>query len=551
MTDFIEAVLIKDSRIDNIRSTLGFGVFSGASSVNYQQYGALSQNANQMVFNCQIPSEQTLIDRNVMIQATYKVKLIISNVAKNATAFNYGLGESFQAFPIHSSIKNMTSTINNVSTTVNTQDILQSLLKMIDPRELQRYNAGCPSMPDLYFNNYADSTGTAGDPTADYKSAGYDNLLLPRGSHPLKSINVVHNITAGGTDASLVSTNVLDTFIITLESQFTEPLMTSPFLFGGKNNDTNQALFGITCINLVINLDTSLKRFFSTNNTGNISIAFDETNPITDAKLLFTFLNIQETDKLPKRNIVNYIDYPVFVSADTDTIAPNATKTIISNNYNLNQIPDLLIVSVRRPMASMTIKNTNSFLPIRNISINFNNTSGLLSTATPSDLFRLSKMNGSVQTFYEFWGYAGKTNTTPAVNTLANYQYPTSGSLLVLNPAKDLGLPYYLSNSSIGNYNIQFKIDVINNTTDTFIPEIVILTANSGILVNGEDNSDIYTGLLTRELIVNAVVKQDGIPSSSYNRLVGGGRGDSRGDNKNEIINDDIGVLSKLDSLVK
>jgi hypothetical protein len=256
--DFIEPVLIKDSRIDNIRSTLGYGVFSGGSQVNYQQYGAISQNTNQMIFNCQIPSEQTLIDRNVMIQATYKVKLTVSGVAAGATAFNYGLGESFQAFPIHSSIKTMTSTINNVSSTVNMQDILQSLLKMIDPKDLQKYNAGCPTMPDLYFNNYADSTGSAGDPTADYKSAGYDNLLLPRGSHPLKSITVLHTKNAGGTDSSLVSTNINDIFVITLESQFTEPLLISPFLFGGKNNDTNQALYGITCYNLVINLDTSL-----------------------------------------------------------------------------------------------------------------------------------------------------------------------------------------------------------------------------------------------------------------------------------------------------
>jgi hypothetical protein len=525
MTDFINPINTKDPRIENITDKLNFPVYSGASLNSYYQFGSISANNNQIIFNCAIPSENTIIDRNILINATYKIKLNITGVAVGATAFNYGLGECFQAFPIHSSIKNMTCSLNNTSFSINTQDVLQPLLKMIEPRELQRYNGMSPTMPDLYFNKYIDAVGSKADPTADYKESGYDNQLIPRGAHPLKSITVLHTKTAGGTDASLVSTNVNDTWVITLESEFTEPLLISPFLFHSKHNYNNQGIYGISTFNLSINIDTSLKRFFTTNTTNinNISISFDTDNPITNANLLFNFLNIQETDDdLPTKNIVPYIDYPVYISADSDVINAGQTKTLFSQNFQLNQVPDLLILCVRRPMATMNIGNTNSFLPIRNISINFNNKSGILSSATTQDLYRLSKVNGSVQSWYEFWGYAGKQNTNPAITTIGQYLYTTSGSLVIINPTKDLGLPYYLSNGSIGNYNIQFKISVINNTPDNFVPEIVIITANSGFLINNSGETEIYTGILSKEIVVETLFNKNKIPINS-NPLIGSG----------------------------
>lgn len=550
MTDFINPIVIKDSRIENISDTVGYGVFSGASTSTYQQFPAVSSSSSQIIFNCPIPSENTLIDRSVLIQATYRIKLTITNVPNKSTAFSYGNGESFQAFPINSSIKNMTATINNNSFSINSQDVLQQLIKLIDVRELQKYNGMCPTMPDIYFNNYGNVAGNNADVTGDLLKSGYDNFMVPRGSHALKSITVQHLVGGALKDTSLTSTNATDVFNVYLESEFTEPLFLSPFLFGGKDDFNNQALTGINNISLVINLDTSLKRFFSSNSTFDINIQFAEDNPITDAKLLFNFLTIQETDKIKRRNIVNYIDYPVFISNNESILNNGLTRTIVSNNYQLNQIPDLLIIACRRTYRDITIKQTNSYLPIRNISINFNNSSCLLSSATPQNLWRMSRINGSQQSWNEFWGYAGKSNSTPANNIIGNYTISTSGSLIVINPARDLSLPYYLSNGSIGSYNIQFKIDVINNTGVDIYPEIVLITANSGIMVNDSGNTDIYTGLLTKELVVNANINKFSIPSASYNRLVGGSSSIEDNIDKNNT-NKDVNVNSKLNKLTK
>lgn len=550
MSDFINPIVIKDSRIENLTDNIGYGVFSGASSSTYQQYPAVSATASQIIFNCPIPSENILIDRSVLIQATYTIKLTITKVTAGTTAFNYALGECFQAFPINSSIKNMTATINNNSFSINSQDVLQQLIKLIDTKELQKYNGMCPTMPDMYFNRYIDTVASKADVTGDYRASGFDNFLVPRGAHPLKSITVNHILAGGGNDTKLTSTNINDIFHIYLEAEFTEPLFLSPFLFGGKDDFNNQSLTGVNNINLIMNLDTSLKRIFSSNNQNTISIQFSENDPIKSAKLLFNFLTIQETDKIKTRNIVNYIDYPVFISNDESIINAGNTRTIISNNYQLNQIPDLIIICCRRPYRSTEITHTNSFLPIRNISVNFNNSSGLLSSATPQNLWRMSRINGSQQSWNEFWGYAGKANTDPNNTILTQYLYTTSGSIIIINPSRDLGLPYYLSNGSVGNYNIQLKLDVINNNADNFSPELVVICANSGIMVNDNGNTDIYTGLLTKELVVNANLNKSSIPSASYNRLVGGNNNINDIDNT-EPNNNDESINSKLNKLVK
>ena len=112
-------------------------------------------------------------------------------------------------------------------------------------------------------------------------------------------------------------------------------------------------------------------------------------------------------------------------------------------------------------MSSQTWTDPNFFLTINSISISFNNTSGILSTANPNQLYNISVRNGSSQTFYEFSGFAQNNSTgtvtvdgqvVQVVNATPGkpIQVGTTGSMLVLNPSMDFNLPSYLSASSLG-----------------------------------------------------------------------------------------------------
>jgi hypothetical protein len=103
----------------------------------------------------------------------------------------------------------------------------------------------------------------------------------------------------------------------------------------------------------------------------------------------------------------------------------------------------------------------------------------------------------------------------------------TTGSLLVISPSQALSLPSMLSSGSIGQFNFQITINCTNPYGVSVTPEIVVITANSGIMVNQSGSSAVYTGILTRQMVVDTAIGKN-VPSvevPEYTRMVGGKMG--------------------------
>lgn len=540
MSSDFSPYLVKDGRINNISPVIPYSVFSGASQNTYQTFNATSTSTSQISFNVSIPSENTILDRNVLISANYKFTISLTGGTKAGDVLmKYGFTDAFQAFPLNSSITSINATINNTSVSVNTQDVLPLLLKMIPPRELAKYQGSTPTLVDSV--NFTTSGGYAKPDYATQVSENYNPLgsihntthdgIVPRGSYPLTSITVVNS--KGGGDANKL-TVITDTNTISAEIQavFTEPLFLSPFIFAGLNDSSNQGFVGLNTLNLNINIDTSLKRFWSkypelaAGSTGVFSITL---NSITDAKLMLNFLTTQITDMVQAKNVIPFTDYPRYITGVTNssTITKNGgSNTIKSQNIQLNQIPDLFIIALRKPLNTQTITDPNIFLPIRNISINFNNASGLLSSATQNQLWEMSRDNGVQQSWLEWSGRANSyssTLDTVAITDVSQLMRLTAGSILAINPAKDLSLPPNLSNGVIGQFNFQIDVTGINYTSADIIPELVIIPVNSGVFTTIAGTSSITTGLLTSQLV--ASINSGGFQSVSSlrnHRLIGG-----------------------------
>lgn len=537
MSADIAPYLIKDSRINEIKPVVPYSVYSGASQNTYQTFNATSSSTSQISFNVSVPSENTILDRNVMIQATYKFTIAITGATKaNDVLMKYGFSDAFQAFPLNSSITSINATINNTSVSVNTQDVLPLLLKMIPQRELAKYQGTCPTFVDsIGFTgaggyskpDYTTQTSENFNPLGSLFSTTHDGIL-PRGAFPLNTITV----TNAGSANKLTIAADNGTASVELTAVLTEPLFLSPFIFAGLNEGTNQGFVGLNTLNLNINVDTSLKRFWSkfpelqAGSTGAYTITL---NSITDAKLMLNFLTTQITDMVQAKNVIPFTDYPRYITGVTNssTITKNGgTNTIKSQNIQLNQIPDLFIMALRKPLNTQTITDPNLFLPIKNISINFNNASGLLSSATQQQLWEMSRDNGVQQSWLEWSGRANSyysTLDTTAITDVAQLMRLTAGSVLVINPAKDLSLPPNLSNGCIGQFNFQIDITGINYTSADIIPELVIIPVNSGVFTTIAGSSSITTGLLTSQVV--ATIASSGgasISSSRNHRLIGG-----------------------------
>ena len=113
----LSTVLISDSRYNDITSSVTIGVKDGPASVIHQKYQHNSNSTSSTLFNVNVPSENTLIDRNIHIEGTVSCYYEAS-VAAGETVSVY------VAFPLNQALQSATLTLNNSKLSIQTQDIL-------------------------------------------------------------------------------------------------------------------------------------------------------------------------------------------------------------------------------------------------------------------------------------------------------------------------------------------------------------------------------------------------------------------------------------------
>jgi hypothetical protein len=602
---------------DNIK----YAVIKGGQNVTPSQFKARSTSNNQLVFNIQVPSEQTLIDRRVLLQTdltlivqsrqaqwTYPVSpagpAVVIPVAVSAVpGCALGSVSGLAPYPLHNMMTVASATINNNTVSINMKDVLPAIIRMLDKKELGAYNGMSATATDS-FQNYSDQFYGV-SPSTGCLNMGLDTDMVGRGSVILKAYS----------KSAVVAGVCTETFTWHLS----EALMLSPFIYSNPKSN-GQAFYGIQNMNIVLNIGSDLSRVFrgcgqpqnigaystvlggypivatdpfpsqagiiptgSTTTQGGggpdgvtlpwiVSVApgngGENNSMFANTYLLFTFLTAHPSDLFPARNIVPYYELPRYITSQPVaaplTITNAWTIGTIGNSYvsnldtlsggtiftsqtlQLNQIPDKLIVYIRKQGQSWS--DSDSYLPITGISINFNNNSGLLSASRTEDLYRMAKDNGSNQSWNEWVGYQQTlvklsdngtfipaqngvytgTNQDIASRYEETFFYPTAtvGGCLVLEFGKDIQLiEDFFAPGSLGNFNIQVQLRYQNNNQslmkDSTI-EMVMITMNSGVFVCERGTSSTYTGILTRADVLEAS-EQDAYTRSDVQRLVGGG----------------------------
>ena len=596
-------ILVKDDRlevVDNIK----YAVIKGGQNVTAAQFGAISQSNSQLVFNIQVPSEQTLIDRRVMLEADFKIQVTScgytwgaarTNITKVVgTGCGYGQTASLAPYPLHQVMTVASATINNNTVSVNIRDVLPAIQRLLEERELSSYNGTTPNYTDPLYS-YADALVSSNNPLAgQYTSADPD--FNGRGSIALTSY-----------DIDVTGANAVETFGFHIN----EPLMISPFIYSNPKCN-GQGFYGIQNMNIVLNLGDFKRAFrglvgvngapgsdsgvagpiaysaatvfaspggdvINTTAAGQSLGVLLDVQPVTSgnsgsmfsrAALKFMFLTPHPSDLMPARNIVPYYELPRYITSNplqgsraslvasrANGVIPYSTvdgTTFISQTLQLNQIPDKLIVFVRKTLGTQNWGDSDSQLPIRKISINFNNNSGILASATCEDLYRMSKDNGSNQNWQQWVGVGNSRASSSYITSVAGattgitekglgaalggnlvssgiWSVQTCGSMLVLEFGHDIQLVEdFFAPGSLGNFNIQLQLTCDNqfvksvgsNAGDIGV-ELVMITMNSGVFVCERGTSSTYTGILTRADVLEAS-EQDAYTRSDVQRMVGG-----------------------------
>lgn len=549
-----------DPRI--IQTKPKYAVEKGAASLTNVSVQAQTADSSSCQFNIQVPSENVFVDRAVQWQAT-AVATIVVTVANGPIP----AGTSLQgliapaAFPLHQAVTQMSATINDATVTVNTQDVLPQVLRLADMRDARRQRT-CPTMLDRYAR-YPDSRVVKNSPLLAWDETKNSDEVPNGGFNGFYFATDATGVTpAVGTISVPVSVGGVDyvngqpvapaaglpngpyTFHVAVSS--VEKLLLPPFIFSDQD-ELSTGLFGVQNFQVQMNIAPSPSRAFRV--TPSLTLVDPTTGLVTGATLSLTsaawsttggkaamwvtqpslavqFLTPSLDVPLPPKSIVPYMEFPRYISTPATAVPASTSLTtastqLTSNTITLPNIPDYLVVYVK-PSSYTNSTHGDWSLPITKISLNFDNFSGLLSTMTQEQLYGMSVHNGVDMDWNEWSGYGYvpfSVDATPLVRS--GGRVGLAGGPLVLRPGRDFSLQSGQACGLVGNFTLQFNLEVQNFTGASQTPNIYVVPISSGFFETIKGSSRIIKGVLTEQDILGAPARA---PGDDLERPVGGAK---------------------------
>jgi len=517
----LSTVLISDSRYADITSSVTIGVKDGPASVIHQKYQTNSNSTSSTLFNINVPSENTLIDRNLHVEGTLSCYYETTVASDDSITFKIVPS----AFPMNQALQSATITLNNAKTSVQTQDVLQVYLKQFDQKFLSKHCQMTPSYVDKYYGKVIDAATNDGSGSymSGIESAEKDSDTVGRFNENFSVIVSVNDIVLNDDEGEYTVTNDSAVAVIVkvkCSVIVSEPLLGLPTA-EMKEGESNY--LGINNLELFLQWNDMRNCFYISGSSLWKSYAGDYENRLVlneSARLNLKYMSLHASQysKLNSRNVLPYDEMVCYKRLFTGS---DATTQMVTDVISMTQIPGYIYMVVRPQYNSMKAQFSNHLcFPITGLNITFNNVSGLLTSYSQNDLYMMSRRNGSQQTWSEFRGLVKSKN---------GGEYAGIGSIIVINPTADLGLSDYLSSGSLGQFSFQATVTYANILGHTFgeptivapdqfqAIEIATIVTYGGLLINDKGVSSSMTGMLTKQAVLES--KSGNNPTVNYEEI--------------------------------
>lgn len=536
-----------------------YAVNKSALSLTNSPYQAISASSSQHTYNINVPSQNVFVDRAIDWSSGVKLNFRISCAGSpqplagvnNQAVVVFGRDLALCAFPLTSLVNTTTATINDTSVTINTDTVFREVLRLTDYKK-NRISRTCPTMLDK-FAEYSSANNAVNSPLADYL-AQTESAERPNGAwHQIRFINPNNgNVLVGGTNGAplnYVFDGVTVNFVsgipcrtpapaaepafypLAIEFFSTEKLILSPFIFANAC-EWDTGLFGVNNIQLVLNMKAEIQRVLRNNpNSGrNLldgSVAYNATgtSPFISPTVNVQYLTPSLDLPLPPKSVVPYMEFPRYLTTTTLSVPAQQEAQIQSQTIVLPQIPDALLIYVKPGSYSDT--EGDWYLPIRRITVNFDNFAGLLSSHTAEQLYSMSVHNGLDMDWSMYSGEgvsAALGGTNVPDGAVQPFRVQTVGGFLVLKPGQDITLQSGQAPGLIGNFTLQFTVTVYNPRQLLAVnnPVLYVISVNSGYFETLAGSSRIVKGVLSEADIIGAPPAAE-MTSEGISRIVGAG----------------------------
>ena len=507
MSNEVKTYLVNDERL-KVEDEIEMAVKNGPQSSITQYYQQTSNSSSSIMFNVNVPSENTLVSQKIQFDAILNMYFeVTADIAADTN-----LAFSPSAFPLNTCINSASMTINNCSVSVSSQDVQERLKKLLNPGFLAKEQAMTAYLPDLYYGATQELTNQQGTPSSSYAGIKEGNKygVVPRSASRMEVYKVVNGVTTplnlGTSGAAVIPASVAGaTSYIYVKMYVRESILGMP----GLSLSEDGSFVGVNNIEFNINLN-DCKRIFTSASAlfggANWVPGVPETNNnlcSNDSAVVMKYYSLppSEYSKMNVKCVTPYNEFVSYKTVGTATVANTAfPATATSNNIQLRQIPDKLMILIEPTPSSRVYQYSNALtFPISKVQITLNNRSNLLAELKEEDLFEMSRRNGSLQSYSEYRGTNREVHGN--LNT-------SLGPVVIIDPVRDLQLDSYLSSGSIGAFNLQVTVIYRNierstaGTIANIVPQLNIISSYGGVLVTQQGSTVSTSGLLTKMTVL-------------------------------------------------
>jgi hypothetical protein len=506
---------------------------------------------------------------------------------------NAGL-DAPRSMPLSSALNNLITKLDGTQMSINLEDIIQPMSRFHNDVELKNgWFSLTPDYPDQSAQ-YSDLTASIRNPLSGYADS-VDGNVGGRSSFPF---TIVQNTPTSaivdmvicepiflspwawgkgiGTTGFIGVQNLEITLNFTTNagSRMWSHVQNGYFVTGGYIQGNNPPNFpNTTYLNTwpVIQNIVASYGGFGVGGAGNPAFSYSQSLPT----LLLEYLTPTELQEIPRS-----VAYPYFLvdsfTTQGNLIPPNSIGAngqpvinqikVTTQNIVLTSIPNRIYLYVRNSNntlengissmnyvnAGLTYNNTgwngsqftDSYAVIDNVSINFNNRAGLLSTCTPQDLYKMAVRNGLNMSWEQWSGGplylpsgGGTTFPTGLAGALVGgYENGSVGSICCFQMGIDLPCKPAEAPGVGGNWNLQTTVNFHNNNFQgSAIPNlgitnfgqmnwviyIVVVYEGAMTIAGGQCLPQI--SVLSHQDVLNAVSRQKYLTLLDVEEIYGGG----------------------------
>ena len=488
----LQTVQAKDPRI-RINSEREFVILDGGQRSTWKPIRSTSFSNSSVQITAPPPSPGIIIDRKVWFRCPLRISVTGKALGPQGQKPGQTLLQTgffaMRAFALSKIINTLTTTINNNSSSINLSDVIGGLLRYQVGHDLKYHEYSMtPTMQDT-FQTYEDGTLTNRNPLAGYFDNSYD---LARGGFP---ITLIQNPEGQGTGAQDPEITAI------FDVELTEPLFLSPFLFGKGDC---AGFVGVQTMDFNITFLSNLARAFSyaTNSEATdiqVAASIVDQASYDPPAMLFNYITPKVLTPIPEHGVV----FPYYVvdryPSDFPSFAAGEARQVSSQNIQLQSIPKRMYIYARRRNADETANTTDTFFGIEGISINWNNNSGLLSSAQPQDLYHMSVRNGCNMSWNE---WSGRPVTRFGTN---NPQFGLCGSVLCVEFGTDIGLGPLECPGMLGTYQLQMNVNIRNaNLKEAVQPTLYVVIVSEGSFTIKQNRSIAQIGIVSKQDVLDS-----------------------------------------------